>query len=313
MVRTEDSRIRSGLFLVAAFWIMVACRPDAGTPHASREKKAKPVVYVVNYPLEYFTRRIGGDRVRVAFPVPGGEDPADWKPDTETVLAYQRADLIVLNGVGYAKWVGHASLPLGRMLNTSREFAERSIPIDGSITHSHGPAGAHEHAGTAFTTWLDPALAVLQARTIKEALERLRPDLRQVFETGFRELERDLLDLDRKLEELFSAKREQPLMVSHPVYQYFSRRYRLNVKSVHWEPDEMPTPEMWQEMSEVLAGHPAKWMLWERPPRTDVARKLRELGMESVVFSPCGNAPEKGDFLLVMRQNLENLKLVFGN
>ncbi len=75
----------------------------------------------------------------------------------------------------------------------------------------------------------------------------------------------------------------------------------------------MPTPEMWQEMSEVLAGHPAKWMLWERPPRTDVARKLRELGIESVVFSPCGIAPEKGDFLLVMRQNLENLKLVFGD
>ena len=305
--------IRNGLFLVAVSWIVAACGPDAETPHTSREEKAKPVVYVVNYPLEYLARRVGGDQVRVAFPAPADEDPAYWKPDAETILAYQRADLIVLNGMGYAKWVERASLPLAKMIDTSREFSDRSIPIEDAITHSHGPEGTHQHAGTAFTTWLDPTLAVRQARAIKEALERKRPDLQSVFETGFRELERDLLDLDRKLEELLSARREQPLVVSHPVYQFLTRRYGLNVKSVHWEPDEMPTPEMWKKLSDILAGHPAKWMLWEGSPRADVARKLRELGLESVVFAPCGNIPDKGDFLLVMHQNLESLKRVFGD
>jgi len=35
------------------------------------------------------------------------------------------------------------------------------------------------------------------------------------------------------------------------------------------------------------------------------------MGVESLVFAPCANAPEAGDFLDVMRQNIENLKKAF--
>ncbi len=62
-------------------------------------------VYVVNYPLKYFAERIGGDHVRVKFPVPADVDPANWNPDLADIAAYQQADLILLNGAGYAKWV----------------------------------------------------------------------------------------------------------------------------------------------------------------------------------------------------------------
>ena len=48
-----------------------------------------PVVYVVNYPLQYFTERIAGDEVDVHFPAPAGEDPAFWQPGAEVIGAYQ--------------------------------------------------------------------------------------------------------------------------------------------------------------------------------------------------------------------------------
>ena len=35
-------------------------------------------IYVVNYPLQYFAQRIGGDNVDVFFPAPSGVDPAYW-------------------------------------------------------------------------------------------------------------------------------------------------------------------------------------------------------------------------------------------
>jgi hypothetical protein len=34
-------------------------------------------------------------------------------------------------------------------------------------------------------------------------------------------------------------------------------------------------------------------------------------GINSLVFDPCGNVPEPGDFLSVVRQNAENLKAAF--
>ncbi len=33
-------------------------------------------------------------------------------------------------------------------------------PLEGATTHSHGPEGAHEHTGWAFTTWIDPQLTI---------------------------------------------------------------------------------------------------------------------------------------------------------
>jgi len=35
------------------------------------------------------------------------------------------------------------------------------------------------------------------------------------------------------------------------------------------------------------------------------------IGVKSLVFDPCGNKPDQGDFLSVMWQNVENLKSAF--
>ena len=60
-------------------------------------------IYTVNYPLQYFAQRIAGEHAQVIFPGPEDEDPAFWMPDTETIQRYQQADLILLNGAGYAR------------------------------------------------------------------------------------------------------------------------------------------------------------------------------------------------------------------
>ena len=39
--------------------------------------------------------------------------------------------------------------------------------------------------------------------------------------------------------------------------------------------------------------------------------RLKVMGMESLVFDPCGNVPDQGDFMTVMLRNFENLKSAF--
>jgi hydrogenase/urease accessory protein HupE len=67
-------------------------------------------IYAVNYPLAYFSERIAGDLADVTFPAPPGVDSAFWMPDSETIVAYQSADLILLNGADYAGWTKDVSL-----------------------------------------------------------------------------------------------------------------------------------------------------------------------------------------------------------
>ena len=264
--------------------------------------KGKPVVYSVNYPLAYFAERIAGDQINVVFPEMDG-DPAFWEPAPEQVIEFQNADLILLNGAAYAKWIPKVSLPQSKLVNTSALFSDQYIALDGIANHKHGPGGEHAHGDLAFTTWLDASLALEQASSIHMALAKHFA----MTSSNFDALEADLISLNTEMKTAFTRFGNQPLLGSHPVYQYLSRAYNLDLQSVHWEPDAEPTEKMWRELDDLLEVHDAKIMLWEGEPLPSVKARLLEKGIQSIVFDPCGNHPESGDYLTVMKQNIANL------
>jgi zinc transport system substrate-binding protein len=92
------------------------------------------------------------------------------------------------------------------------------------------------------------------------------------------------------------------------VYQYLKRRYGLKLESVMWEPDEVANEAGWLELALMLKKSSATWMLWESEPNAENRARLNSMGVESLVFNPCGNRPVTGDFLSVMQQNLRELK-----
>jgi zinc transport system substrate-binding protein len=196
-------------------------------------------------------------------------------------------------------------------VNTSKKFKDRYIRTEGAVTHSHGPEGEHAHEDVAFTTWIDFDLAAKHAQAITKALVRNKPELKKTFQQNYTALESDLSALDRLIKEIVTKNQIQPLAVSHPVYDYFAKRYGLNIKSVHWEPDEIPNNEQWMELLAILKSHPAEWMIWEGNPDRATVERLKSLGLSSLVFDPCGNVPDQGDFMTVMRNNIANLKKCF--
>lgn len=157
---------------------------------------AEPLdVYTDSYPVTYFSERIGGAHVHVTFPAPTEGDPAFWQPAPETIVRYQQADLVVVNGATFAKWIDRATLRDSRVVDTAAGFQDRWIKIESAVTHSHGPGGMHSHAGWAFTTWLDPLQAIEQARAIEAAFAKARPDATADFEAGLAGLVADLQPL----------------------------------------------------------------------------------------------------------------------
>jgi len=268
-------------------------------------------VYVVNYPLKYFAERIGGPHVKVTLPVPADVDPVYWTPGIADISAYQQADLILLNGAGYAKWVSKVSLPRAKTVDTSRGFKDKYITIKETMTHSHGAEGEHAHEGLAFTTWLDLSLAAKQAEALFEALARKQPQQKDLFRANYLALEKDLLALDSRIKAIVSPKNTVPIIFSHPVYEYFEKAYGLKGRSVHWEPDQNPNPGQIAELNKLLENHPAKWMIWEATPIKSAVDVLEAKDIQNVVFDPCGKMPFDSDFLTVMQQNVSNLELVF--
>lgn len=302
------TRTLAPLFLMG----FLACtHPEGGASPgdlASRSGEGTTVVYAVNYPLQYFTERIGGDLVEAVFPGPPASDPSVWSPSAEVIGEYQRADLIVLNGAGYAGWVGRAMLPSARLVDAGSAFQDRLIQLEGSITHSHGAQGMHSHVGWAGETWLDPTLAVAQARAIAAALTGLRPDSAERFAAGLAALESELGELDTAFAEVAERLGDRLLVFSHPVFQYFARRYGLNAIAVDWTADKAPGYYRWAQLDEKLAGREASEILWVSPPVPEAVEAVAERGLDSVVLTTCASRPGSGDFLDAMRANLAALQ-----
>lgn len=292
--------------LIILTFFLVSCGSRQGKEEQSQS--TLPLVTAVNYPLFYFAQRIGGDLIRVEFPAPAGVDPAYWIPDDEALGIYQSADIILSNGADYAKWMNNVSLPASRIFNTSQYAEKKYIRLEHGSSHSHGPDGEHVHAGFAFTTWLDFELATMQAKAVSDALIRKLPESRIKLQENYEELKRDLLSLHAAMNEVSTLIKGGNIIGSHPVYQYLSRAYDMNIWSVHFEPGEMPTPNQWSELGMLLENHQSRMMLWEDEPMPEINRILKEKEILVSVFKPCGNRQPGGDFISIMEDNIQELK-----
>jgi zinc transport system substrate-binding protein len=302
----------------AAMALAPACKPtppgkEEGSIPKPKTATSGPIqIQAANYPLAYFADRIGGTEVQVHFIAPSDEDPAFWQPTEADITALQKADLIVLNGATYSKWLDKVTLSDSKTLDTSAGFKSSYIEVKEAATHSHGKTGEHSHAGIAFTTWIDFKQAIQQAGAIRAELQRIRPEQIELFALNYDLLMRDLLALDAEMEGIAKKIGSQPVVASHPVYQYFARRYALNLQAVHWEPETVPDDAAMADLQKLLTTHAAKWMIWEGDPAKESVEKLKAIGVQSVVFDPCGNKPEKGNWLDVMKGNLAEMKKVAG-
>ncbi len=280
---------------------------DSPAPNAPAEKQTLPLVLTVNYPLAWAAEQLVSDAAEVVFPAPADVDPAFWEPDLDTIAAYQQADLILLNGAGYAKWAARASLPQNRQVDTSAAVTDQYITVQTGPVHSHGPEGEHSHGELAFTTWLDLNLYQAQVDAIAEALAGLLPDEAAAIGERRAALNAELAALDSELQAIGERLAGAPLLYSHPVYQYLQRRYALNGIALHWEPDQIPTDADWAELEQILSSHPAQLMLWEGEPAEKTLEQLEQRGITIVVFAPMGNTPETGDFLANLRLSTNTL------
>jgi zinc transport system substrate-binding protein len=70
----------------------------------------------------------------------------------------------------------------------------------------------------------------------------------------------------------------------------------------------MPDKNALADLKVILAEHPAQVMLWEGEPVAGSVKLLKDMGISSDVFDPCGNRPGKGDFMTVMEANVATME-----
>jgi len=127
------------------------------------------------------------------------------------------------------------------------------------------------------------------------------------FKQNFKKLESDLGLLDNRMREISKLVGTVKLIGSHSVYQNLSKEYRLNIESLHLEPDLMPVKVASYDFEDLLSKKDQTIMLWEAEPLPEISSNLMKIGVKVAIFDPCANIPKNGDFVTTMNKNIENV------
>jgi manganese/zinc/iron transport system substrate-binding protein len=171
-------------------------------------------------------RQIGGDRVDVTGLMGPGVDPHLYKASARDVRDLREADVIFYGGL-------HLE---GKMAELFEKLAERqtTTAVFDGIPESDllaAPAGAGEHDPH---VWFDVTNWKHVARTIAASLKRKDPSHADEYDRRLTAYLRELDDTDayvqRRIEEI--PERERVLITSHDAFEYFGRRYGMDVEGI---------------------------------------------------------------------------------
>lgn len=279
---------------------------DRNKDDVGRQRDGPLVVVAVNGPLQYFAQRIGGVEVESNCPCPPESIPSLWAPDTDALDKFYSADLILLNGGGYAKWTITTSLPDSKLVNTGRTFKVDWLTMSEAVRHQHGPDGEHSHEATIGEFWLDPTLAIQQASRIEEALAKRAPEHKDEFAARFDELKKDLQDLRTSFENAIS--KDTQLLAAEPAFEYVAQSAGHPLTRLTWANLNEPSEDELAEFLAKLVADKPKLFLLSAPPSGNLSKQLEAAGIRVVVFDMCETTTDRS-YPARMQENVERLNL----
>ncbi len=294
---------------------LVSCNQQPSSEDTTLSKEQDDGVYTiysVNYPLHYFANRMIQDisDVEANFPVSSDVDPTEWTPVADQIRAFQSADLILLNGGEYAVWKTGVSLPSSALLDTSTKFKEDFIYTDYSHAHGSG-ADAHVHSVAVNTFWLSPKLAKQQAAAIHQKLLKDLPEAGlETLNSNYEKLIEDLDDLEiLYAESRLSDESKVEVLSNYPFLDYTALDLNFEVKSIGWEADVIPSMMSFETLNSTISENGTTIMFFDRKPIDGLVDELEAINVEAIYLSPISNTPAEGDYISMMKSNLEILKL----
>ena len=278
---------------------------------AAHALAAKPIeVQASNYPLFYFANRIATGSFNVEFRIPEGIDPAFWKPTDDDLKAFQKADVILLNGATFEKWIKTVTLPRASITDTSKNFSDKYLK-SGEEVHRHGNGVAHSHGGTAMVTWLDMSMATEQAETIAKRFVEEVPADEGGIRANLENLKEDLSDLDNRFKAVGKAwNNREVILASHPIYHYMGEAYGFAIEALAWESEQGLSTEELRVTESLIAKYSSKWLICEDQLSKGNKAKINSLGLNHIVLAPCSNKIGNCDWMDIMRRNVSNLELI---
>jgi zinc transport system substrate-binding protein len=249
-------------------------------------------IFVSIPPQAYLVDRLAGDLVEIEVLLPPGASPATYEPTPKQMAALDRSQLYLQIGAPFEGPVLAKVadlMPDVRIIDCRTGIELEPIGGDG---HDHGSGLLDPHI------WLDPGRMKTIADTTAEALQALLPQEAPAIEERLATLHAAIDDTDARVRKALAPLAGQTLLVFHPAYGYFTRRYGLIQRAVEVD-GRAPSARRLATVVDEVRQQPVP-VLFVQPQfsRSAAERVAKALDCELVELDPLA-----GDYLA----NLETM------
>ena len=266
--------------------------------------------------LNEFSQNIGKEMIDVTLLVPMGADPHDWEPTIRDREKLQKADVIIINGIGYEHWIDSfdSNDNQGILVDTSNGIST----LDSEKHDDHAKEDDHDeheeedknnHEDLDPHIWLNPVYAQLQVKNIANALSNSDPTNKNYYQSNAAIYNKELDLLDSKIRtELSGCKTD--FITFHNAFSYFSEEYGLTQHTIISSNDSHGevTPQTLENIISLARELNIKVIFAEESTSTKTSQVIAdEIGGKVLVLSPLEIVSDE-TYVEKMTQNLNNLK-----
>lgn len=194
----------------------------AGLAAQEQEDQSLPLVVTSASIFADMTEMVAGGHVRIQSVVPIGGDPHIYEPTPADVQLVSRADLVLVNGLTFEGW-------MRELIENSGTKAETV-----TITEGIGTIESEEYANSSDPhAWMTARNGLTYVQNIRDALIKLDPFNRKVYEFNAGVYLKQLEDLDREIFKQIASipEKNRVLITSHDAFRYFGRHYGIRVEA----------------------------------------------------------------------------------
>uniref|UniRef100_A0A7C4EKQ2 Zinc transport system substrate-binding protein n=1 Tax=Thermodesulfovibrio aggregans TaxID=86166 RepID=A0A7C4EKQ2_9BACT len=279
------------LFLTLAFlFIIFAC--------SQRQQKAEDniKIYTTIYAFEQFSRWIIPD-AQIHVLIPEGADPHHFEPSLKDIQKLYTATMIIYIGdTDIDRWIDRIK----------RELAEKGVKV--VRIQDHIPLRKYS-ASNEFDPhlWLDPVFATEIIKIIKNAVQEIAPEKKDIYEKNFLDYESKLRDLDRAYRHGLSACSKRNVITTHEFLNYTGARYGFNSYFIVHEPAEEPSVRRMKKLKDFIKENSIKFIISEQEGQNIAMALSEETGAKILPFNTFHTKSQK-DYLKEMQDNLKILR-----
>ena len=185
-------------------------------------------LFVSIAPQREAVQRIAGDGWEVRVLVPPGASPETYSPDAAT-----------LNRLAAARALFTIAVPMEEpLLPKVRALNARLLLVDGTQDMALEAFAGDEGDGADPHVWLSPANMAAFADTVGETLAQMDPPQAEAYRQQAAAYRADLEALDARIARRLAPLKGRRVLVYHPAFGYFLRRYGLRQLSIEREGKE---------------------------------------------------------------------------